>query len=217
MMPDRTVVAGHDPMHPAADNLDLAADGSGLSADGVDLPADGIDLMAAVQALEARKALLAGSVAALTAPDELAAELLEAALADPDARLWPFDLARVHLLYGERLRRSREIIRSRHHLRAALAGFERLGESAWANHAAAELAATSPARRQETSGDRRLTTQELQVAELAAGGMTNKEIAGRLHLGPDGVKKRASALYRKLGVRNRTEAVQRAAQLLRGT
>ena len=49
---------------------------------------------------EARKALLAGAVAALSAPDRLAAGLLGAALADPGARLWPFDLARVHLLYG---------------------------------------------------------------------------------------------------------------------
>jgi hypothetical protein len=63
----------------------------------------------AVQALEARKALLAGAVAALAAPDSRAAELFEAALAQPGGWWWPFDLARVHLLYGEWLRRSRQI------------------------------------------------------------------------------------------------------------
>ena len=64
-------------------------------------------MAAALRALEARKALLAGAVAALAAPDEQAAELFDAALADPGARWWPFDLARVHLTYGERLRRDR--------------------------------------------------------------------------------------------------------------
>jgi hypothetical protein len=102
---------------------------------------DGADLATAVRALEARKALPAGAVAALGAPDGLGAGLFAAALADPGARAWPFDLARVHLLYGERLRRSREITRSRHHLQTALSAFELLGASAWAERAAAELAA----------------------------------------------------------------------------
>ena len=74
-----------------------------------------------------RKALLARAVRALAAPHNTAAELFEAALATPGAQLWPFDLARVHLLYGERLRRCREVTRSRHHLQTALAAFERLG------------------------------------------------------------------------------------------
>ncbi len=43
-----------------------------------------------------------------------------------------------------------------------------------------------------------------------AGGSTNKEIGRRLHLSPHTVKEHASALYRKLGVRNRAEAVRRA-------
>jgi hypothetical protein len=111
-----------------------------------DAAADGGGLTAQVRALEARKALLAGTVAALEAPDDLTAGLFEAVLADPAARWWPFDLARVHLLSGERLRTSREITRSRHHLQAALAAFERLGASTWAERAAAGLAATAPVR-----------------------------------------------------------------------
>jgi len=97
----------------------------------------------------------------------------------------------------------------------SLAGFERLGESAWANRAAAELAATSPARRQETSGDRRLTTQELQVAELAAGGMTNKEIAGRLYMSHRTVSAHLYRVFPKLGIGSRAalrDALSRAAQ-----
>jgi DNA-binding NarL/FixJ family response regulator len=59
-----------------------------------------------------------------------------------------------------------------------------------------------------------LSERERRLLSLISTGATNKEIAQRLHLGPDSVKKNASSLYRKLGVRNRTEAAQRAADLL---
>lgn len=60
----------------------------------------------------------------------------------------------------------------------------------------------------------RLSDRERQVLQLLATGATNREIAEQLHLGPDSVKKHASSLYRKLGVRNRTEATQRAPEVL---
>jgi two-component system response regulator DesR len=56
-----------------------------------------------------------------------------------------------------------------------------------------------------------LTDREREILLLLGTGATNREIAALLHLAPDTVKKSATALYRKLGVRNRTEAVQRAA------
>jgi DNA-binding NarL/FixJ family response regulator len=59
-----------------------------------------------------------------------------------------------------------------------------------------------------------LTDREREILIAFGAGMTNREIAARLHLAPDTVKKSATALYRKLGVRNRTEAVRRAATLL---
>ena len=59
-----------------------------------------------------------------------------------------------------------------------------------------------------------LTDREREILVLLGTGATNREIAARLHLGPDSVKKSATALYRKLGVRNCTEAVQRAATVL---
>lgn len=55
-----------------------------------------------------------------------------------------------------------------------------------------------------------LNDREREILALLSTGATNREIAERLHLGPDSVKKAATALYRKLGVRNRTEAAQRA-------
>jgi two-component system response regulator DesR len=59
-----------------------------------------------------------------------------------------------------------------------------------------------------------LTDREREILVLLGTGLTNREIGERLHLGPDSIKKSATALYRKLGVRNRTEAAQRAATVL---
>lgn len=58
-----------------------------------------------------------------------------------------------------------------------------------------------------------LSEREREVLELIATGATNGEIAGRLYLSPHTVKEHTSSLYRKLGVRNRAEAVQRAQRL----
>ena len=58
-----------------------------------------------------------------------------------------------------------------------------------------------------------LTGRERDVLELVARGATNREIAADLFLSPHTVKEHTSALYRKLGVRNRAEAVQRAQRL----
>jgi DNA-binding CsgD family transcriptional regulator len=165
--------------------------------------ADSVDLAAVVRTLEARKALLSGAVAALAAPPELACELFAAALAGPDVRSWPFDQARVELLYGEWLRRSREISRSREHLQAALAIFERLGAASWAERAAAELAATAPRLRRDNEPEDQLTAQELQVAELAAAGLTNKQIGARLYLSPRTVSAHLYRIFPKLGITSR--------------
>jgi DNA-binding NarL/FixJ family response regulator len=58
-----------------------------------------------------------------------------------------------------------------------------------------------------------LSDREREVLTHMASGATNKEIAERLFLSPHTVKEHTSALYRKLGVRNRAEAVQRAERL----
>jgi DNA-binding NarL/FixJ family response regulator len=59
----------------------------------------------------------------------------------------------------------------------------------------------------------RLSEREREVVELMASGATNREIAESLHLSPWTVKEYTGAVYRKLGVRNRAEAVQRAQRL----
>ncbi len=58
-----------------------------------------------------------------------------------------------------------------------------------------------------------LTERESEILELIAGGATNREIAETLYLSPHTVKEHTSTLYRKLGARNRADAVQRAQRL----
>jgi DNA-binding NarL/FixJ family response regulator len=64
--------------------------------------------------------------------------------------------------------------------------------------------------RQERSSAMGLSEREREVLALISDGLTNPEIAGRLHISPHTVKEHTSSLYRKLEVRNRTEAVQKA-------
>ena len=59
----------------------------------------------------------------------------------------------------------------------------------------------------------RLSDREREVLDLIASGATNREIAAALHISPWTVKEYTGGVYRKLGVRNRTEAVQRAQRL----
>lgn len=64
----------------------------------------------------------------------------------------------------------------------------------------------------DTSGAN-LTDRELEVMTHIAQGQTNAEIAKALFLSPHTVKEHTSSIYRKLGVRNRAEAVKAAQRL----
>jgi two-component system response regulator DesR len=63
------------------------------------------------------------------------------------------------------------------------------------------------------AGGQRLTVREREVLERVAVGLTNAEIAADLSLSPNTVKEHASSMFRKLGARNRADAVQRAQRL----
>jgi DNA-binding CsgD family transcriptional regulator/tetratricopeptide (TPR) repeat protein len=157
-----------------------------------------------IAALSSRLALLASGAAAIAAPDQRAAGLFEAALAIPGVDRWPFDLARIQLAYGERLRRDRAMMGSRVHLTAALETFERLGARPWTIQASNELRATGQARsRPGVSVRERLTPQEHEIAMLAAMGLTNKQIAERLYLSHRTVGSHLHRVYRKLGITTR--------------
>jgi DNA-binding CsgD family transcriptional regulator len=155
-------------------------------------------------ALSSRLALVVGGSAAMAAPDGRAFELFEAALALPGIERWQFDLARVRLAYGERLRRKRAMIGARAQLNAALEIFKRLGARPWVDRTTAELRATG--RTKPRAGDDvadRLTPQEFEIVTLAASGMTNKQIAERVFLSHRTVGGHLHRAFPKLGVATR--------------
>ncbi|WP_181808203.1 helix-turn-helix transcriptional regulator, partial [Streptomyces shenzhenensis] len=148
-------------------------------------------------------AVLHRATALLTDTDD-AERHFRAALDDSATDCWPFEKALAHLDFGEWLRRRRRSAEARPHLSAALECFERLDARPWTERAAAELraagAATAPA---AAAGE--LTPQERQIAELAAQGLTNRDIAARLYLSPRTVGYHLHKVFPKLGITARAQ------------
>ena len=117
----------------------------------------------------------------------------------------PFERARTLLAYGRRLHRERRRAEARERLREALAGFQRLGAAAWAAQAQDELRAAGARRR--APHDSSLTPQEQRVIAAVRRGAFNREIAAELFLSPKTIEYHLRQIYRKLGVRSRTELV----------
>ncbi len=134
----------------------------------------------------------------------------ERALALFDRTAAPFDRARAQLAYGQRLRRSRRRADARVPLESALGTFETLGAEPWAAQARRELRATGASLRSgaDAASDE-LTAQEREIAELVAGGASNKEAAGTMFLSPKTIETHLSRVYRKLGVSSRTQLAVR--------
>jgi DNA-binding CsgD family transcriptional regulator len=142
----------------------------------------------------------------LLAEDDGCARHFDEALALHDRTPDVFEAARTRLAYGGRLRRARHRVLARDQLRAALAVFERLDASPWADMAGDELAASGEtARRRDPSTRLQLTPRELQVALLLAGGDTTREAATTLFLSPKTVEYHLGSVYRKLGINSREE------------
>lgn len=116
----------------------------------------------------------------------------------------PFERARTQLLLGQLQRRQRRRDAATATLQAALQAFEQLGTALWAERVKAELARGGFGRRQSET----LTATEERVAELAASGMTNRDVAAALFVSPKTVEVNLSRIYRKLNIRSRTELYQ---------
>jgi len=159
---------------------------------------------AGIAELSPRLALTVAGATAMAAPEHEFRIPFDNALATPLAERWPFDISRIRLAYGERLRRARSPAAAREHLAVALEGFEKLRAKPWTARAHNELRATgiqrppSPAAHPDE-----LTAQQREIAELAAAGLTNKEIGGRLFLSARTVGNHLYQIFPKLGVTSR--------------
>ncbi|MDR3659840.1 MAG: AAA family ATPase [Mycobacterium sp.] len=116
-----------------------------------------------------------------------------------------FERARTQLLLGQLHRRQRHRDTAAPILLDALQTFERLGTKLWIERARSELARGMPGRRR-TEG---LTASERRVAELAAAGMSNRDIAATLFVSPKTVEVNLSRVYRTLGIQSRIELYRR--------
>jgi DNA-binding CsgD family transcriptional regulator len=141
---------------------------------------------------------------ALMADDDSADELYVEATEQLERAGVFTDLARSHLLYGEWLRRQHRRRDAREQLRIAHDMFQAMGAGLFAQRARVELLATGEhVRTRDPSSSDELTSQEQQVAELAAAGESNADIAAQLFISPHTVAYHLRKVYTKLGVKSR--------------
>jgi len=146
-----------------------------------------------------------GLVAAARGDVEDALAQLEQAVVRHEAVGDPFGRARTLLALGTVRRRARQKRAAREAITAALVGFEASGAAGWAEKARGELGTIGGRRRIEG-----LTPAEGRIAALVAEGRTNREVAAALFLTEHTVATALTRVYRKLGVRSRTELARLA-------
>jgi len=147
---------------------------------------------------------------ALSSEGEAADRLYRVSIANLSGPRLVLELARAHLLYGEWLRRERRRVDARAQLRIALDAFADMGVQAFASRAERELLATGEHARKRTIETRdQLTPQEEQISRLVAQGQTNREIAAQLFISPSTVEYHLRKVFRKLGVKSRTQLATR--------
>lgn len=145
------------------------------------------------------------ALALLAADDDEAARRFDEAFST-DLEGSPFQRARLLLAHGQWLRRRRRIADSRAPLRAARDTFDALGCASWSDRARRELRASGESsRRRDPEARDRLTAQELQIAQLAAAGLTNREIGARLYLSHRTIATHLYRVFPKLGVTARSQ------------
>jgi DNA-binding CsgD family transcriptional regulator len=125
---------------------------------------------------------------------------------DRELTSWTCFRARLLLGYGRWLRRQRRVVESRTPLRAARESFDALGFSGLSEIARRELRASGETSVRRTPDARdRLTAQELQIAEMAASGLTNREIGQKLYLSHRTVESHLYRIFPKLGITSRSQ------------
>lgn len=141
---------------------------------------------------------------AMLAEDDEEADALYNVALGADLTHWPFARARLQLAYGTWLRRQRRIIESREPLRAARGAFEALGVPAWSERARHELRGAGVVSHEvRRAALHELTPQELQIARMAASGLSNREIGHQLYLSHRTVGTHLYRAFPKLGITSR--------------
>jgi DNA-binding CsgD family transcriptional regulator len=144
-------------------------------------------------------------VLAATGDVTMAVAAVQNALVEHDRLAMPFERARTQLLLGRLMRRERNKDAAVAALQSALTAFQRLDIPLWAQRGQSELMRVDAA--QQSPGG--LTAAEQRVAELAASGMTNRDVATTLFISPKTVEATLARVYRKLGIRSRAELGRR--------
>ena len=161
---------------------------------------------AEVDRISPRLAMLTAGAAALTADDDIQAnEMFLQAMEVADGRRWPFDRARIQLAYSERLRHQRDPELARTVLLEAMDTFEHLSAQPWVRRTSRQLrAAGVPPRPSDRQPDApELTGAEYRVAQLAASGLTNRQIGEQLFLSHRTIGAILYRIFPKLGVTSR--------------
>lgn len=156
-----------------------------------------------IAAISPRLAALTVAVQAMTAPDDEAAQLYDLALAHPGMTQHAFERNRIRLSYGMWLRRRRRTAEAREQLTLAADGFRALSARPWEERSTNELRAAGAAVKRATGGTVALSAQERTIAEMAAAGQSNKQIAAHLYLSPRTVGAHLYRIFPKLGVTSR--------------
>jgi DNA-binding CsgD family transcriptional regulator len=143
-----------------------------------------------------------GLVAEAAGDGGSAAVAFEHALAEHARQDRPLERARTELAFGALLRRRRHKRAAREALERSVRTFESAGAELWAQRARRERGRIGG---RAATPDGVLSATEASIAELARSGATNREVAQALHLSPRTVEWNLSKVYRKLGVRSRTE------------
>jgi DNA-binding CsgD family transcriptional regulator len=147
----------------------------------------------------------AALVAAAEGDLEAARRHIEAAIVEHDRLPGPIEGAWSRLAAGIIERRRRKRAAARAHFEQALDVFRRTGAESLARRAEVELTRSGA----PSGGINELTPAELQVAQLVVRGHTNNEVASMLHMSTKTVEANLTRIYRKLGVRSRTELAAR--------
>jgi DNA-binding CsgD family transcriptional regulator len=144
-------------------------------------------------------------IAAATGDVETALALATASIPLLDRLEQPLERGRTLMTIGILHRRLKNRSSARDALAAADAMFTEIGASTWSRQARAEIDRISGRRRQAGG----LTPTESRIADMAAAGRTNKEVAAEIHLSVKTVEANLSRIYRKLAVRSRSELAAR--------